>query len=95
MNFILLTKKTKIAKNKISASGAIDLNSSIIISILQQLEFIIKYSEQGVDPRSQLKKGQTFTYSVLASREFCSPSELSLKNFLDEVSQEMYSDDYI
>jgi hypothetical protein len=94
MNFMLLTKKARVAKNRIIASDVIDQNSTLILSILQQLEFIIKYSEQKIDPRSQLKTGQTFTYSVLASREFCSPEELAIKNLLDEVSREMYSEDY-
>jgi hypothetical protein len=94
MNFISLKKKAQIAKNKISISDSIDQNSSIILSILRQLEFIIEFSSREIDPRTQLKTGQTFTYSVLASREFCSPSELLLKKHLDEVSREMYYDDY-
>lgn len=94
MNFILLTKKAKIAKNKISVSGVIDQNSPSILSILQQLDFIINFSGQGIDPKAQLKTGQTFTYSVIASREFCSPDELDLKKYLDDVSREIYSDDY-
>lgn len=47
MSLILLTKKANLAKNEILVSNIIDQKSSIILSILQQLEFIIKYSGQG------------------------------------------------
>ena len=86
MNFILLTEKTKQAKKAILESNCIDLNNSQILSILNQLEFIIKYSEQSLDPKSKLKSGETFTYSIIASREFTSPNQLAVKEYLDQVS---------
>ena len=94
MNFILLTEKVKEAQKKFLESNDLDLNNPKIISILNQLEFIVRYSEQEVDPKSQLKSGEAFTYSIIASREFASPSELTLKKYLDQVSIEMFSDDY-
>lgn len=94
MNFILLVEKAKEAQKRILESNYIDLNNSKILSILNQLEFIIKYSEQLVDPKTQLKSGEKFTYSIIASREFASPSELVIKEYLDQVSRELFSEDY-
>ncbi|MBU2968390.1 hypothetical protein KO527_03345 [Pseudoalteromonas sp. C2R02] len=94
MNFNKLTKTANFAKNKITSSRVLDQKNPIIISIIQQLSFITKHSCQGVDPRTRLRNGQTFTYSVLASRELCSPEELKIKQLLDAVSHVMYSDDY-
>jgi len=91
MNNYKLTKAAIFAKNKITSNSVLDKKTPIIISIIRQLSFIAQYSSQGVDPRTQLKNGQTFTYSVLASRELCSPEELKIKQLLDEVSQVMYS----
>ncbi|WP_028773311.1 hypothetical protein [Shewanella waksmanii] len=94
MNFVSLTKKAKVAKNIITGSKFIDKSNSSVVSILRQLDFIINHSEQGDDPRTKLKGGQKFTYSIIASREFCSPDELKVKSYLDELSREMYHDDY-
>lgn len=94
MNYILLTEKAKKAQKVILESNCIDLNNPQTLSILNQLEFIIKYSEQLLDPKSQLKSGETFTYSIAASREFTSPNEIAIKEHLDQVSREMFSEDY-
>ncbi|QLE86795.1 hypothetical protein FLM48_18000 [Shewanella sp. Scap07] len=94
MDLVLLEQKARIAKDIITGSKFIDKSNLSIAPILGQLDFIISHSEQGSDPRAKLKNGQKFTFSIIASREFCSPDEQKVKSYLDELSREMYHDDY-
>jgi len=94
INFLLLTDKAKAAKKYLLNSHCVDLSNPMHKSILKQIDFIIKCAEKGNNPTEELPTGQTFTYSVIASREFSSPEELAIKNRIDEMSQELYYDDY-
>ncbi|MCS6234260.1 hypothetical protein G3495_03785 [Shewanella baltica] len=94
MNLFVLIKKAKLAKEGIVNSNVLNVNKPFVTSMLNQIDFIIQHAEKGNNPILQLKAGQTFTYSVLASRELSSPDELKIKELLDDVSEEMYSSDY-
>ena len=49
--------------------------------------FIRDNANRGKDPAIELGDERKFTYSIIASREFASPAELELKEYLDEVSR--------
>lgn len=55
-------------------------------SIRQQMIFIRDKSLQGINPISALGENRTFTYRIIASREFSSPEELEVKFYIDRVS---------
>jgi len=94
MDFTKLAATATLARKALLEHGQINGNSAVCDSIISQLDFIIKHANNCCDPRSKLTQNQTFTYSILASREFCSPDELTLKEYLDAVSREMYPEDY-
>lgn len=94
INYLLLTDRAKEAHEYFLKSHVLDLSNPSHQSILKQIEFIIKCAAKGKNPTEELPAGQTFTYSVIASREFSSPDELAIKKRLDEMSQALYYQDY-
>lgn len=69
-------------------------HSTNLDEIIEQITFISKCAKNGKNPRKVLMEGQSFTYSILASREFASPEELELKAKLDKVSRALFPEDY-
>jgi len=70
MNFTQLAATVTLARKALLEHGQVNGNSVVYDSIVSQLDFIIKHAYDCCDPRSKLTKNQTFTYSILASREF-------------------------
>ncbi len=68
-------------ENLISKNGSNDA----LNSIKDQIEFIKKHAENGINPKSQLGDNK-FTYPIISSREFANPDEMILQNKLDKVT---------
>lgn len=87
MNFAKLEEQASVAINEIDQFVATNGGSDQIESIKQQMLFIRDNANRGKDPAIELGDERKFTYSIIASREFASPAELELKEYLDEVSR--------
>lgn len=85
MNYIDLAKTAREAIRAIDDFIEVNGSTSVLDSIRTQMIFVEKNAESGVDPVLALD-GKEFTYSILASRELCSPDELEIKKRLDAVS---------
>jgi len=87
MNFAKLEEQASVAINEINQFVAANGGSDQIESIKQQMLFIRDSANNGKDPAIELGDERKFTYSIIASREFASPAELELKEYLNEVSR--------
>ncbi|WP_411994583.1 immunity protein Tsi6 family protein [Agarivorans sp. DSG3-1] len=94
MNYSKLSASSGLALVEFSKKNISSIEEAIYDSILAQLTFLSDEAKQGRNPRTSLPKGKTFTYGVLASRNFASPEELKLKGLLDEVTSHLYPEDY-
>ncbi len=61
-----------------------DTNQNLL-SIKAQLQFINNHADNNINPISMLE-GKSFSFGILSSREFASPEELFVKNYIDRVS---------
>ena len=86
MNFIKLKESAIVAIKKIDEFGIKNGESDQLESIKQQMIFIRDNAINGKDPSLELGDDRKFTYAIIASREFASPEELDLKEYIDEVS---------
>lgn len=64
-------------------------NSGPLQSILNQMIFVRDNAAKGQHPADVLKEDEKFSYSIIASREFASPDEMELKEFITRVSRIM------
>jgi len=62
-------------------------SSDTLESIKQQMTFIRDNALEDKDPSLELNSSQKFTYAILSAREFSSPQELELKEYINKVSR--------
>ncbi|MFD2096843.1 hypothetical protein ACFSJ3_12670 [Corallincola platygyrae] len=62
-------------------------DSTALLSIINQLEFIEQKSKNGLNPKEELPPGTLFTFGITSSRELASPEELKVKKLIDRVSE--------
>ncbi len=86
MDFKKLNDRANVAINELDKFIDYYGPSDQIDSIKQQMIFIRDNAASGKDPSIELGNEVKFTYAIIASREFASPEELELKEYLDEVS---------
>lgn len=94
MNFTRIEKSALKAIEKFLNQNVVDINEPFMQSILAQLNFIANCAKEGKNPRTSLPEGKTFTYGIIASREFASPEELELNEYITAVDMELYPEEY-
>lgn len=92
MNYKKLLLHTELALNELTQFINKYGSSQTLESIKKQLIFMKNNANQEKNPLLELNENQTFTYVILASREFSSPEELKVKDSIDEVTRILYSD---
>ncbi len=87
MNYVELAERADTAIQKLQEF--IDNNGStdVLESIKEQMLFIKGKALTKKNPAYELENNQKFTYAILASREFASPQELELKEYINKVSR--------
>ena len=94
MNISRVEESALKAIEKFLNQNVMDINEPFMQSILAQLNFIADCAKEGKNPRKSLSEGKTFTYGILASREFASPEELELNEYLTALDMELYPEEY-
>lgn len=94
MDFTRVEESALKAIEKFLNQNVVDINELFMQSILAQLNFIADCAKEGKNPRTSLTEGKTFTYGIIASREFASPEELKLNEYLTAVDLELYREEY-
>jgi hypothetical protein len=94
MDFTRVEKSALKAIEKFLNQNVVDINEPFMQSIPDQLKFIADSEKKGKIPRNSLPEGKTFTYGIISSREFASPEELELNEYLTSVGMELYPEEY-
>jgi hypothetical protein len=94
MNLTRVESSALKAIEKFLNQNVVDINEPFMQSILAQLNFIADCAKEGKNPRNSLPEGKTFTYGIISSREFASPEELELNEYLTAVDMELYPEEY-
>ncbi|HED17556.1 MAG TPA: hypothetical protein ENI64_12175 [Gammaproteobacteria bacterium] len=92
MDYRMLAECSDTAIKKIFQQINDEGSSEVLESIKQQMIFIRDNALEGKNPALALEAGRQFTYGILASREFASPKELELKEYIDKVSRVLDDD---
>ena len=64
-------------------------DNGVLESIMNQMIFIRDAALVEKNPFAELEEGRTFTFGILASREFASPRELELQDYIYDVFHEL------
>lgn len=89
MGFNELSKKASDAIDELNIFIDEDGSNNVLESIKQQMIFIRDKADEEKNPLNELGVDKKFTYGILASREFASPRELELQEYIYSVSREM------
>lgn len=92
MDYELLAVNAETAIEEIKLFIAEDGSSDTLESILAQMVFIRDLSKKGKNPITELGPNREFTYGILSSREFASPKELKLKEYINKVDSILYNE---
>lgn len=85
MTLIELSEASSDVLMEINKLESVHGGTNALSTIKTQMEFIKKYAECGINPKSQLGDN-TFTYAIIASREFASPAEMVIQEKLDNIT---------
>ncbi|GGB22203.1 immunity protein Tsi6 family protein [Agarivorans gilvus] len=94
MNYKKLSEAANKALDEFSKRNVSTIDTVIYDSIIEQMRFINSEASLGHDPRKSLPDGKTFTYGIISSRAFASPDELQLKRLLEDVTSNLYPEDF-